>query len=512
MPAGRHDLFVSTIGYSLARPAVDVSRGSTTTLTVPLAEGTGAYTDRVTVTADTVPVADQAIPARQVLGSAAMQRVGTVLIDDPFRAVQALPGVAANDDFRSDFSIRGVDFSHLGLSIDGVQTRALLHAFEEADDGGSMALLNSDILDRVTLSIGSYPQRFGDRSGAWLDATMREGSRAATGFRGAVSGTAASMLAEGPLGRAAKGSWLASTRYSYIDWLVRRVVPDLDAMFGFGDIQSKAVYDVTPRQRVEVMGIAGRARLDQPEEQDPNEVADAADDMALGTVAWRSTIAPSVVLSQRFSAVGHRFSNVNPQSVEIGRGMFRDLSYRSDVLWVPRPAITDRGGRPGAAPALVAEPARIQRHAVQDVAAAQTDDFDESARVTSGFVHSSFAAGRFTLAPGVRVAHSSMVDETVASPWLQGRWALTGALDVRAGVGLYHQFPDFKEVYGAHAGLNLRPERARHVNLALEHRLGASNTLADDALSPPRVRTCSGSPTSSGSSTARRLPPAVRAV
>ena len=95
---------------------------------------------------------------------------------------------------------------------------------------------------------------------------MREGSRAATGFRGAVSGTAASMLAEGPLGRSAKGSWLASTRYSYIDWLVRRVVPDFDAVFGFADLQSKVVYDVTPRQRVEVMGIAGRARLDQPKE------------------------------------------------------------------------------------------------------------------------------------------------------------------------------------------------------------------------------------------------------
>ena len=315
---------------------MDVSRGSTTTLTVPLAEGTGAYTDRVTVTADTVPVADQAIPARQELGSAAMQRVGTVLIDDPFRAVQALPGVAANDDFRSDFSIRGVDFWHLGLSIDGVQTRVLLHAFEEVDDGGSMALLNSDILDRVTLSSGSYPQRFGDRSGAWLDATMREGSRAATGFRGAVSGTAASLLAEGPLGRAAKGSWLAFTRYSYIDWLLRRVVSDLDATFGFGDLQSKAVYDVTPRQRVEVMGIAGRARLEQPNEQDPERRGPrrgrhgarhrrvAIHHRAVGrAVAALLGGRPSV--QQRQPAVGR-----------IGRGMFRDLSYRSDVLWVPR--------------------------------------------------------------------------------------------------------------------------------------------------------------------------------
>ena len=472
VPSGRHNLFVSTIGYSLARPAVDVSRGTTTTLTVPLAEGTGAYTDRVTVTADTVPVADQATPVRQVMGSAVMQRVGSVLVDDPFRAVQALPGVASNDDFRSDFSVRGIDFAHLGLSIDGVQTRVLLHAFEEIGDSGSMALLNSDILDRVTLSVGAYPQRLGDRSGAWLDATMREGSRVAKGFRGAVSGTNASMLAEGPIGAAAKGSWLASTRYSYIDWLVRRVVPEFDAVFGFADVQSKAVYDVTPSQRFEVMGIAGRARLDQSQEVHPNEIADAADDMVLGTVAWRSTMGPSLALTQRFSGVGQRFRNVNPLAVEIGRGRFRDFSYRSDVFWAPRPSMTIEAG--GQAQFLRSSRTLLEYFGLNnEFVAHHTDDFNESARVTSGFVHGSFAAGRFSLAPGARVAHSTLVDRTTVSPWLQGGIALTDTIDVRAGVGVYHQFPDFKEVHGANAGIDLRPERARHIDVALDHRLDA---------------------------------------
>ena len=473
VPSGRHNLFVSTIGYSLARPAVDVSRGTTTTLTVPLAEGTGAYTDRVTVTADRVPVADQATPVRQVMGSALMQRVGSVLIDDPFRAVQALPGVASNDDFRSDFSVRGVDFAHLGLSIDGIQTRVLLHTFEETGDSGSMALLNSDILDRVTLSAGAYPQRLGDRSGAWLDATMREGSRAARGFRGAVSGTNASMLAEGPFGAPASGSWLVSTRYSYIDWLVRRVVADFDAVFGFADVQAKVVYDVTPSQRFEVMGIAGRARLDQPEEVGPNEIADAADDMALGTVAWRSTIGSSLALTQRVAAVGQRFRNENPLAVEIGRGRLRDLSYRSDVFWAPRPSMTIEAG--GQAQFLRSSRTLLQYNATLngDEVARRTDDFNESARATSGFVHSSFAAGRFSIAPGARIAHSTMVDRTTVSPWLQAGIALSDTIDVRAGVGVYHQFPDFKEVHGANAGIDLRPERARHIDLAIDHRLGA---------------------------------------
>ena len=41
-------------------------------------------------------------------------------IHKSFRAVQALPGVATGNDFRSDFSVRGSDSRHMGLSIDGV--------------------------------------------------------------------------------------------------------------------------------------------------------------------------------------------------------------------------------------------------------------------------------------------------------------------------------------------------------------------------------------------------------
>ena len=219
---------------------MDVSRGATHDADGSLAEGTGAYTDRVTVTADSVPVADQATPARQVLGSAPMQRVGSVLGGRSLPRGAGASGRRVNDDFRSDFSVRGVDFAHLGLSIDGIQTRALLHTFEETGDSGSMALLNSDILDRVTLSMGAYPQRL--RRSRRERGSMR---RCAKGrvprgdFAAPVSGTNASMLAEGPFGEAASGSWLVSSRYSYIDWLVRRVVPDFDAVFGFADVQSK---------------------------------------------------------------------------------------------------------------------------------------------------------------------------------------------------------------------------------------------------------------------------------
>ena len=137
------------------------------------------------------------------------------------------------------------DFRHVGTSIDGVATPWLLHDFQENSDSGWLSVLNSDILDRVTLSLGAYPQRYSDRAGAWLESTMREGSRAATAVRAAVSGTNASLLAEKPIGSAAGGSWLVSFRRSCIDWLIRRIVPDFgSSLFGFTDLQTKVIYDL----------------------------------------------------------------------------------------------------------------------------------------------------------------------------------------------------------------------------------------------------------------------------
>jgi len=249
IPAGRHPLFVSTIGYGLARPVVDVRAGASTELDVPLAEGTGAYTERVTVTADPLAVPTAGAPAQETLGSAALLGVRAVLIDDPLRAVQSLPGVAANDDMRSDFSVRGSDFRHVGTSIDGVATPWLLHEFQENSDSGSLSVLNSDILDRVTLSLGAYPQRYSDRTGAWLESTMREGSRAATAFRAAVSGTNASVLAEGPIGAEAGyeaviarveaelqktgATWIATTdyrTYAMLRWYLKDRLPVIEVI------------------------------------------------------------------------------------------------------------------------------------------------------------------------------------------------------------------------------------------------------------------------------------------
>ena len=154
----------------------------------------------------------------------------------------------------------------MNFTFDGIPTSFLLHTVQQVQDGGSIAMLNGDILDGITLMNGSYPQRYGNRLGAELDFHMRDGSRDRTQTRVGVSGTDASIVVEGPLGRAKAGSWLVSARKSYLELLLKQIQSEEDGDsfgFGFSDVQAKMVYDFSTRQHVELSLVAGQSRLDQ---------------------------------------------------------------------------------------------------------------------------------------------------------------------------------------------------------------------------------------------------------
>src|SRR5581483_5938242 len=239
VPAGPITLSVSAVGYALTKRDLTVTAGSTLEVTIPVSEGTGGYTEEVRVTGELFPREAPGVATEQSLGSADLQNLKNTLADDPMRAVQTLPGVAASDDYKSEFSVRGSDFNHIGVTLDGVPSPMLVHTVHGVTDSGSLAMINSDILEGVTLQSGSYPEKYGDRTGAEIEFRTREGSRDRFHLRASASAAAVSGIAEGPIGDSHRGSWLISARKSYLDWLVRRVDPTITGTFGFTDTHGK---------------------------------------------------------------------------------------------------------------------------------------------------------------------------------------------------------------------------------------------------------------------------------
>ena len=291
-------LYVSAVGYGLVQRTIQIGPGAIIDLRIPLSEGASTYTESVTVTADRFQRPEAGVPGQQTLGSAELQDLRGVLADDALRAVQVLPGVATGDDFRSEFSVRGSDFAHLNFTVDGFATPFLMHmvrAVEDRANTGSVAMVNGDVLQDVTLLNGGYPQRSGNRTGAELAFTMREGSRDRNLTRIAVSGTSASAVTEGPLGRERRGSWLVSGRKSYLDLVVDRL-SDEGLSFGFADLQAKFRYDLTERQSTSLTFITGKSTLKELPQggiDDDLFVGDNASAILIAT--WRAALKRGVL-------------------------------------------------------------------------------------------------------------------------------------------------------------------------------------------------------------------------
>lgn len=117
--AGRHVLCLSAVNYTFVRREIEVVAGSDQDLTIPMFGGAATYSETVTVIAplhrETEP-----IPTVQTLNGIPLQKLSSGVIDDPVRAVQALPGVVTGDDFVAEYSVRGKGPENIGASFEGV--------------------------------------------------------------------------------------------------------------------------------------------------------------------------------------------------------------------------------------------------------------------------------------------------------------------------------------------------------------------------------------------------------
>jgi hypothetical protein len=468
---GRRKLYVSLIGYALARRDVEVPADGLE-LTIPLAEGTGTYTESVTVAADRFAPAEAAVVSQQVLGSADLQNLRGVLADDPMRAIQVLPGVASTDDLRSEFTVRASAFANVNMTVDGFATPNILHtvrAVEDYSSSGSVAMINSDVLQDVALLSGSYPQRFGNKTGAEVDFRLRDGSRDRTQARLALSGTNASAVVEGPLGRAKRGSWLLSARQSYLDLIINQLDIDQDLKFGFTDAQAKFAFDVSPSNRLDLTLIGGRSRGEERSgDIDADERFVGRNRSAVAIAGWRAATGKSI-LTVRALAAANEFDNTDTGDVVIDDGYDRQAGVRADAS-LPRWRHIDLDI--GFNAEWTREHRTRQRFTFGQYR--PINNFTGDALRLGAYAQSRLHAGRFTFAPGVRADRTDLTGDATVSPWAQIEVRLPHAFAVRLGSGVYQQFPSLEHVLGNLAVPDAHPMRAEHYDVGIEHRLTAS--------------------------------------
>ena len=468
LPEGRYLLTVSTIGYIFVRRTVQIT-AKPLAVTVPLAEGTGAYQEAVTVGAESIRAGEPGVASQMELGSAALQDLRGIATDDPMRAMQTLPGAATGDDFQAEFSVRGSAFRHVGIVIDGVQAPMMMHAVRGRDDTGSLAMINGDLLDRASLLAGAHPLRHGDWLGATLDFGLRDGSRDRVQLRGAVSGTSASAVLEGPLTPSRRASWLFSLRKSYVDWLIRKIEPEIDSTFGFADAQGVLTIDLNSRQQIRLLLIGGQSTYRERDTGTANGLAQAVSTGGLASLGWRYT-GDSTMFSQRFSASNSSFRNTGVRSQDLGDGHNTSYVWRGDALKTLGLWSIEGGARyEGIRQDLTLR--RFSTTSSGGLRVTATRDTNAETRIGSvwGQVTRRTPMGAVTL--GARASHDRYSGDSWVSPWLLGEYS-RGRVTLRASAGASHQRPSLELMSAAAEPLRL--ESALQADASVAVRLTGS--------------------------------------
>jgi hypothetical protein len=475
VPSGAQTLVISVVGYGLVRRDVTITAGETVdAATIAVAEGASTYVEDVAVSAGPFRETESGVASQSVLGSRELLALRGLIADDPFRAAQMLPAVATGDDFRAEFSVRGLGPSNIGVSVDGVDSALLFHTVRNQDDAGSLGLVNSDILESATLLSGAHPQRLHSHLGSRLDFTTRDGSRERLTVRAMVSASAASTVWEGPFGSSKKASWLVAVRQSYIDWLLKQIDTTTGAAFGFFDGQAKLTMDLSPRQQLRASFIGGRSLLTE-EEDDPglNTLVAAESRTFIGNLQWRLTPSSRLSVSQQVYVVKADYENRVTDGRAREQGDDLDVTWRGGADWMPAPAHRVEFG----AQAQSLDAVRIERGFAPSTTTTFVDA-DVAAWTAAGWAQYRWTPNaRLTVSPGVRVERWDLVAAAKASPWLLTEYEIRPGLRARFSAGVQFQPPSVDQALFVLPDTQLVPERARTIEGGLEQRIGESVRL-----------------------------------
>ena len=172
-------------------------------------------------------------------------------LDNPFRTLQTLPGVAGTDEFGSKLSVRGGAPDQNLTVMDGVEIHNPYRLF------GLTSAFNPETVGRFELLAGGFGARYGDRLSSVIIVENRDGdaSRRVSGSS-SVSITDANIIGEGRLPGPGQGTWLATARRTYYDLVAERFV-DQD-LPSFNDAQFKTAWQLPGTRRLSVLGLRSR--------------------------------------------------------------------------------------------------------------------------------------------------------------------------------------------------------------------------------------------------------------
>ncbi|MEI8254794.1 MAG: TonB-dependent receptor [Deltaproteobacteria bacterium] len=405
---------------------------------------------------------------------------------DALRAIQNLPGLARPPFTSGALIVRGASPADTAIFADGTVIPQLYHF------GGLSSVIQTEMLDRIDFYPGNFSARYGRAMAGIVDVGLRSPRRRGYHAVANFNFVDVSAFAEGAI--TPNLSVAIAARRSVVDAVLGLVLPRIPgvgftALPVYYDYQAVLEYRPAPNHRLRLAVFGDDDTLSiilrNPSDNAPTLAGgfSFATRFHIAQLSWVADLAPGT-RSTLMASVG--WTNTDLSASEAFK--FQLSSFPINVRYELSHTFS-RFLRGHFGFDIAAGPGTVSFSGLRFDPGSPVGDISNAQRIASdintfAYRPSAYIETEITPVPGLRVVPGLRIDwfreinAAIAQPRASFRWEVLRNFAVRGGVGLYAQPPSFAQSTNAPntffpgqtiGNQNLRPSRAMHYALGLEH-------------------------------------------
>lgn len=342
VPVGKHRLTGNYLTYNRKEITIEVNSGKETIINLPMQESVVDH-EEVTVTGRKKGevINELALISAQQFSVAETDRYPGSR-SDPARMASNFAGVGGADDSRNDIIIRGNSPLGIVWKVEGIDIPNPSHFAISGSTGGPVSILNNKILANSDFFMSAFPAEYGNSTSGVFDLKLRNGNNNKHEFTGQFGFLGTELVAEGPMSKNGKSSYLAMGRYSTLSLFQSLGIQlGTSAIPVYGDGAFKLNWKLKKGGALSLFAIGGASNIDiviSEQSQDNEELYGEGDRdqyfgtaMAVAGLNYKKTLSEKTFIN---STISYSFEEQKSRHNFLARSVnFADSSISIDSIY-----------------------------------------------------------------------------------------------------------------------------------------------------------------------------------
>lgn len=262
VPVGKYELTATYALYSTKTITIEVNSGKELIVNIPMSERVSEKQEVKVLGRKKGEVLNEmaVISAQQFSVEETNRYPGSRM--DPARMASNFAGVQGADDSRNDIVVRGNSPLGVIYRVEGIDIPNPNHFAIAGSSGGPVSIINNKILGNSDFFMSAFPAEYGNSTSGVFDLKLRNGNNKQHEFTGQFGFLGTEFLAEGPLSKSGKSSFLAMGRYSTLSlFQALGIKIGTSAIPVYGDGAFKFNWQLKNGGQISLFGIGGASNI-----------------------------------------------------------------------------------------------------------------------------------------------------------------------------------------------------------------------------------------------------------